>query len=459
MKKKRVFDIQLFAAKSIEELRQELGVLVDQQQEIVNEAAEKESMTEEEENEFNQKFNDLEKQIKAKEDMIAKLEKVGNRAANLDKPIDPIVRPIPGDPSQNNKKLDDAGFENLGEFVHAVRFGDSKGRVQNLEQGQGQGGGIKVPDAFRGQFMPRFRNEWSMGVGGEGGFAVPTQFKPDMLMIQPEPSIVRERATVIPAGDPPDGTITMPAFSQGANGVFGGVEVSWIGEGENKPETDGGLEEVSLTPKEVAAHTVVTDKLLRNWTAANAFISTLLQSATVSAEDFAFLRGNGVAKPMGALNAPGAMAVARAVAAQISYLDTVNMLASLLPESQSRATYIANISTLPQLTTLQDANGNYIFIRGDATRGIPSTLNGIPIKFTGKTPTLGNRGDLMLIDFAYYLIKDGSGPFVAASEHVLFRQNKTVIKVFWNVDGQGWVKNPLLLEDGLTTVSPYVILV
>ncbi|MGD9644055.1 MAG: phage major capsid protein, partial [Elusimicrobiales bacterium] len=74
------------------------------------------------------------------------------------------------------------------------------------------------------------------------------------------------------------------------------------------------------------------------------------------------------------------------------------------------------------------------------------------------TPALGSKGDLILVDFTYYLIKDGSGPFVAASEHVLFRQNKTVIKVFWNVDGKGWVNEPLTLEDGTTKVSPYVVL-
>lgn len=442
---------------NLQELRQKYANLCDKQEGIVNKAlAEARGMTEEE----NTEYKNLQTEIDDLAALIAKAEAVQARASELDKSADKTFRPAEIDSSNKQKeKKDDAGFANLGELVHAIRFGDSKGRLQSMPTGQGQGGGIEVPEAFRSQFMPSFRNEWSMGVGSEGGFAVPTQFKPDMLMIQPEASIVRERATVIPAGDPPDAAITVPAFSQGANGVFGGVEVYWIGEGDSKPETDGKLEEVTLAPKEVAAHTVVTDKLLRNWAAANTFISTLLRGAIVSAEDFAFIRGNGVAKPMGVLNAPGSMAVVRAVAGQIGYIDTVNLLAGLLPESKSRAVYIPNQSALVQLATLTDPNGNYIFIQGDATRGIPATLNGIPVKFTGKTPTLGNRGDLMLVDMAYYLIKDGSGPFIAASEHVLFRQNKTVIKVFWNVDGQGWVKSPLLLEDGLTQVSPYVMLV
>jgi HK97 family phage major capsid protein len=130
----------------------------------------------------------------------------------------------------------------------------------------------------------------------------------------------------------------------------------------------------------------------------------------------------------------------------------------LLPESVGRAVWIANQSTLPKLATMQDPEGHYIFLQGDITKGIPATLAGIPLKFTGKTPTLGNKGDLMLVDFTYYLIKDGSGPFMAASEHVYFTNNKTVIKVFWNVDGKGWVKTPLTLEDGSTQVSAYVVL-
>jgi len=66
---------------------------------------------------------------------------------------------------------------------------------------------------------------------------------------------------------------------------------------------------------------------------------------------------------------------------------------------------------------------------------------------------------LILADLSYYLIKDGSGPFVAASPHVYFTTNKTVIKIFWNVDGQSWLNDPLGLEGSVAnTVSPFVVL-
>lgn len=440
-------------------LKQKHANLCDQQQAIVDKAVQEgRGMSDEE----TTQFNNLQTEIDGLAATIQAAESVQNRAANLDEPENTPYRPafVPGAASKNNKKMDDGGFKNAGEFLHAIRFGDSKGRLEGLPTGQGQGGGKQMPDAFAAQIMPwRFQNEWSMGTGSEGGYAVPLQqWGGDILMIKPEDAIVRPRATVIPAGDPPDSGVPVPAFSQGSDGVYGGVNVEWIGEGAEKPETDGKLREVMLQPQEVAAHTVVTDKLLRNWQAASTFIGTLLRGATISAEDMACLTGNGVAKPHGVQNLPGTLAVNRATANQISYVDCINMLAKLLPESVGRAVWVASQSALPQIAQLKDPAGNYIYIGGDATRGIPATLLGIPIKFTGKTAALGSKGDLTLVDFTYYLIKDGSGPFVAASEHVFFRNNKTVIKVFWNVDGKGWVDKPLTLENGSTQVSAYVIL-
>lgn len=227
---------------NLQELRQKLGNLCDQQQAIVDRAlSEGRAITEEEQ----KLFDELQIQIDGLANTIKLAEETNARAKELEKAAGQPWRPngdpfVPGDYSQNNKKMDDAGFESLGEFIHAVRFGDPKGRLDSLPRGQGQGGGIEVPDAFKAQIMPwRFKAEWRMDEGASGGFAVPTQFRDDMLMLRPEAAIVRQRATVIPAGDPPDTMITIPAFDQGAKGVFGGVEVYWIGEGEEKPETGG----------------------------------------------------------------------------------------------------------------------------------------------------------------------------------------------------------------------------
>ena len=83
---------------------------------------------------------------------------------------------------------------------------------------------------------------------------------------------------------------------------------------------------------------------------------------------------------------------------------------------------------------------------GVAAGGLPSTLFGFPIVFSDRLPTLGTKGDLILADLAYYVIKDGSGPFLAWSEHVYWTANKSVVKIVWNVDGKAWLTEPLILE-------------
>jgi HK97 family phage major capsid protein len=120
--------------------------------------------------------------------------------------------------------------------------------------------------------------------------------------------------------------------------------------------------------------------------------------------------------------------------------------------------WIASQTTIPQLATIADAASRNIWVES-AAPGIPPTLIGIPVLFHDRSVALGTAGDLVLADLSYYLIKDGSGPFVAASEHVYFTSNKTVVKIFMNVDGKPWLNEPLPLEGSTSnTVSPFIVL-
>lgn len=371
-------------------------------------------------------------------DELTQLEKRNADVDNLTRQINAEERQAEqearaGATEQREQRGQDGEFRSFGDFLHEVRFNRSA-----VEQ-----------------------RAMSMGTDGEGGFAVPDQFRAELLSFSPEEAVVRPRAMVIPAGNPPDGEIKMPALSQGANGVYGGVAVTWISEGATKPETSPAFLEVSLTPNEVAAHIVVTDKLLRNWQASGPLIGKLLRQAIAGSEDVKFLTGNGTGCPKGITDVACKIEVTRAGATAVAFADVANMLAKLHPSSLGAAVWVANISVLPQLIQMTAGSvsvNSTIFIQGDVTKKVPSTLLGIPIVFTGRNPVLGTAGDLMLCDFSYYLIKEGSGPFVAASEHVNFTTNKTVIKAFYNVDGDAWPAAPLKLEDGTTTVSPFVVL-
>jgi HK97 family phage major capsid protein len=120
--------------------------------------------------------------------------------------------------------------------------------------------------------------------------------------------------------------------------------------------------------------------------------------------------------------------------------------------------WICTKSALKKIVGMADALGNSILITGDISKGLPPTLAGFPLFFTFRQQALGTKGDLMLVDPAYYLVKDGSGHFVQTSDALLFKEDQTLIKCTWFIDGEPWVKAPILAEDAVTTVSPYVLL-
>lgn len=296
----------------------------------------------------------------------------------------------------------------------------------------------------------------SMGVGASGGFIVPEQFDYNIRMVQDQTAIFRPRCQVIPAGDPPDSAITIPALDQsGAKGVYSGVTVRWIGEGEAKPETEPTFRDIKLEPQEVAGHTVLTDKLLRNSAAAGALVMSLLRKAIIASEEDAFFTGDGVGKPLGIIGHPAAITIARAGANQISYNDVIAMFARA--KFGGRLLWIGSQTVLPQLMTMVDAGNNLVW-QPNAREGAPGSLLGIPFQLNDQSPVLGGEGDLVLVDLDYYMVKDGSGISISMSEHPLFTQNRTIIKAFWNVDGQPWLTTPLLQRDGVSTVSPFVVL-
>ena len=385
-----------------------------------------------------EKTEEEEKEYLSLETKLEKLEKDMERAKRLAEIEAETSRPSKSlRLSTKAQKTDPKEFVDLRDFLMSVITRRDDPRLYDLYE----------------------EREQSMGTGTKGGFMVPEQFRPGLLAIDPQAAIFRPRAQVILAGSPPDAAISMAALNQGAaENMYGGVTVQWIAEGGTKPETDIDLKQIRLEPKEVAAHLVLTDKLMRNWGAAASVCERQLRLAITAAEENAFYSGNGVGRPLGITASPARINYARTTANQIAYADVVGMFARL--KMGGNPVWIASQTTIPQLATMVDnATGSNAVWMQSAVPGMPPTLLGIPVLFHERSVALGTAGDLILADLGYYLIKDGSGPFVAMSEHVYFTTNRSVLKIFWNVDGQPWLDAPIPLEgSAANTVSPFIVL-
>ena len=78
--------------------------------------------------------------------------------------------------------------------------------------------------------------------------------------------------------------------------------------------------------------------------------------------------------------------------------------------------------------------------------------------FTEKTEPLGSKGDILLADFSQYVIGLRSEMRFDVSIHVAFETDELLARLIERHDGQPLWDEPLTLADGVTTVSPFVVL-
>lgn len=296
--------------------------------------------------------------------------------------------------------------------------------------------------------------------GATGGFLVPTEFRAQLLAVAAEKAIVRPRAFTIPMATR---SVQIPALDQttvptGGSAFFGGMVFYWTEEAAAKTEAEPAFRQIELVAHELCGYSRASNALLADSAISlEALLTRLFGEGMAWTEDYNFLRGDGVGKPLGVINAGATIWVNRNTANDFKFVDAVTMVSKLLPSSYAagRAVWVMSQSVMPKLYQMQDAASQYIWIPNAAQKG-PGTLLGLPIIFTEKLPTLGTKGDVLLCDFSYYLIGDRQAVTIDSSIHERFRYNQRTWRCVERVDGQPWMSTYFTLADGSTTVSPFV---
>lgn len=306
---------------------------------------------------------------------------------------------------------------------------------------------------------PAGRKDMSGTSGAAGGFLIPSQQLAQIMAVAAPMSIVRSRATVIRMASR---TLDFPILDQqtavsGSAALFGGLRAYWADDNEEATQTDPKFRRGSLNARKLVVYTRVPNELLEDASALADFLGGPLglPGAISWEEDYSFLRGNGVGKPLGILNAPATKSVTRTTGSTIKYDDLVNMEAAFLGQSP---VWIATLNSKSTLMLMNGPSGNPSYLWGDAASGVPTTLLGHPIMFTDKLPAVGSKGDLMLADMRYYLVGDPGQATLEASLEERFRYVQTSFRAVHRVDGQPWLPAPITLSDGSTTVSPFVVI-
>lgn len=309
--------------------------------------------------------------------------------------------------------------------------------------------------------LQRFeRKDMTGQIGASGGILIPTTQLSEIMAVSAPLSIVRSLATKINMSSR---VINYPMLNQtgttaGAATFFGGVSVKWQEEGAAATTSDATFREGELHARELVGSTRVGNSLLNDVSALASFLGGPrgFPGAVAWAEDYAFLRGDGINKPLGVLNAPVTKITTRNTPGSVEFEDLTRMVASHMGDNP---VWTASISLKDKLLSMKGPTSYPSYLWGNAITGTPSTLMGYPIKWTDKQPAVGVQGDLMLSDFSYYLVATlQEGTTLDSSSQELFSSNMTTFRIIHRVDGKPWLSAVITLSDGSTTVTPFVAL-
>lgn len=345
------------------------------------------------------------------------------------------------------------GWRSMGEFSIAVRNGCAKGAIldKRLEQ--------RAPTTFG-----------SEGVGSDGGFAVPPDFREAITsQITGEDSLLGRTDQFVSSGN----SITVPVDSD-APWSSSGIQAYWEGENDQLTQSKPLIEQQTIRLNKLAVLVPVTDELLEDAPAMDAYLRRKVPEKMDFKLNLAIVQGNGVGMPLGILNSPAAVAVA-AVGSQdadtVVGSNIIAMWSRMYAPSRATSVWLINQDIEPQLLTLMhqgkddtgtaDAGwGAILYLPANGLSGAPfSTLMGRPIIPTQACETLGDKGDIIFADLKQYMtaLKTG-GVRAETSIHLWFDYDTTAFRFILRIAGQPWWGSAVSPRDGSNTLSPFVTL-
>ncbi|WP_052397241.1 phage major capsid protein [Streptomyces sp. NRRL F-5123] len=326
--------------------------------------------------------------------------------------------------------------------------------------------GARGADALSAQSdIAKIQNAFGSTVPSDGGFLIPEILRSELLRVALEMAVVRSRARVVPMESL---TVPYPMLdsTSNASSVYGGVVGYWTEEGGSLTDSSPTFGRIELAAKKLTLYSEIPNELFSDSIISlQQFMNESYPEALAWFEDVAFTDGNGVGQPLGYLNAPAAVSVAKEsgqAAGSIVWENIVKAYSRMLPSSIARAVWVAHIDTFPELATMAlsvGTGGSAVWIGTPAADGAgapPMTILGRPVIFTEKVSSVGTAGDINFVDFGYYLIGDRQAMQAQTSTEYKFGNDKTAVRVIERVDGTPWIKTAITPRKGSNTLSPFV---
>lgn len=296
----------------------------------------------------------------------------------------------------------------------------------------------------------------SEGIGADGGFAVPPDFRNTIIQqVMGEDSLLSRTDQQTSSGN----SITFPADETTPWQSSGGIQAHWESEGGQKGQSKPALKEKTVKLNKLICLVPMTDELLEDAPAMASYVNRKAPEKIGFKINDAIINGSGVGQPLGILASPGTVVVAAdsgQAADTVSAQNIVNMWARMTPSARRNMVWLINPDIEPQLIFLK--------FPGSTTQPVPlymppgglsaspyGTILGRPVIPTEACKALGDKGDIIAADLSSYLaaVKTG-GIRQDVSIHVFFDYDITAFRFVLRVGGQPWWNAAIESLNGLS---------
>ncbi len=328
---------------------------------------------------------------------------------------------------------------------------------------QGEGMTFMLPAAWtpRGLSAAAGSDEQGNYADPYGGFAGSRAMLPGLLQVgfEGDPTAGRTQAVPMTA---PTVDILARTDKNHATSVSGGFTVSRRPETAAAAASRGQMEMVTLKATSLfglgyASEEILTDSPISFVAILDGGFRDQFGAHLLNEK----IRGGGGNEFLGFLNSP-ALVTQAAEGGQSA--DTIQGLNCIKMRSRcwgyGQAIWLANHDTLPELAKAHLAGTNasvFLFAPGNGTDK-PDTLLGRPIFFTEFASTLGDVGDLILVNCSQFLEGLYQPLQSAESVHVRFVNHERTFKFWVRNAGAPWWRSAITPNKSAQTLSPIVTL-
>jgi len=271
-------------------------------------------------------------------------------------------------------------------------------------------------------------NALSIGVDAEGGYLCPDEYERTLIQALEEENVLRPLCTIIRTSS---GDRKIPvAVSHG--------EAEWVEEEGEIPESDEVFGQISIGAHKVATMIKVSDELLQDSVFdIERYIASEFARRVGTAEEEAFISGDGTAKPLGLLSASGGASVGVTTAgATLTADELIDLAHSIKTVYRKKAQFLLNDSTIKVIRKLKDGSGQYLWQPG-LKEGQPDMLLNYRLITSPYMPEIGAGKKVILFgDYKQYWIADRQGRSFQRLNELYAKTGQVGFRATQRVDGR-----------------------